>query len=294
MEHEIAELRGRLAEAERARDVAEQRLQLYEQRTQIYQSLILHLPIHIAIWHLEDPGDPASFRLKFVNYRSSLHQTDMDMRTQVGRRIQEVFPSAGQPLLQRYAEALRSGQPVSLGDVPYHGEGIPPGLIHIQLLPLNHDHLCISVEDVTERRRAEEAVRQSQEQAEMILAQQAALAELSTPLIPISEHVMVMPLIGAIDSRRAQQVIETLLAGISRNGAQVAILDITGVPLVDTQVANVLIQVAQSVKLLGARVVLTGIRPEVAQTLVGLGASLAGIVTLSTLQRGIAFATALG
>jgi rsbT co-antagonist protein RsbR len=101
---------------------------------------------------------------------------------------------------------------------------------------------------------------------------------------------MVMPLIGTIDTRRARQVVEALLDGIAQTRAQVAILDITGVPLVDSQVADVLVRSAQAVKLLGAQVVLTGIRPEVAQTLVGLGVDMRGIVTRSTLQSGIAFA----
>lgn len=99
-----------------------------------------------------------------------------------------------------------------------------------------------------------------------------------------------MPLIGTVDSRRAQLVLETLLEGIAAYQAQVAILDITGVQIVDTQVANALIDAAQAVRLLGADVVLTGIRPEVAQTLVGIGADLSGIITCSTLQSGIAYA----
>jgi rsbT co-antagonist protein RsbR len=147
--------------------------------------------------------------------------------------------------------------------------------------------VCI-IRDISERRQAEEAQRRNITQEETIRAQAAALAELSTPLIPLSDKVVVMPLIGAVDSRRAQQVLETLLQGIAANGVEVAILDITGVPVVDTQVANALLQAAKSVKLLGARVMLTGIRPEVAQTLVGLGADLSGIVTHGTLQSGIA------
>src|SRR4029434_6075480 len=127
-------------------------------------------------------------------------------------------------------------------------------------------------------------------QEEMISIQATALAELSTPLIPISERVVVMPLIGSLDEQRAQRVLDTLLHGVSGSGAQIAILDITGVPIVDTQVANALIRAAQSVKLLGAQVVLTGIRPEVAQTLVGLGVDLGMIITRSSLQRGIALA----
>lgn len=143
-------------------------------------------------------------------------------------------------------------------------------------------------EDITEHKRAEAERLRLQE--EIIRAQADALAELSTPLIPITDTVMVMPLIGKIDSQRAQQVIVTLLSGIAANRARTAILDITGVPVVDTEVANGLVRAARSVRLLGAQVVITGIRPEVAQTLVGLGVDLSGIVTCGTLQRGVAHA----
>jgi len=143
-------------------------------------------------------------------------------------------------------------------------------------------------QDITALKRAEEDRAKLQE--EVIRAQEMALRELSTPLIPINDQVMVMPLVGALDSRRAQQILETLLHGIADSGAQIAILDITGVPVVDTHVANALIHAAQSVRLLGAQVVLSGIRPEVAQTLVGLGIDLGGIATSSTLQNAIAYA----
>jgi anti-anti-sigma factor len=127
-------------------------------------------------------------------------------------------------------------------------------------------------------------------QQEIIDMQELALRELSTPLLSVSDGVVVLPLVGSIDSRRARQVVETLLEGIIASKADTAILDITGVPVVDTQVAGALLQAAQGVRLLGARIVLTGIRPEVAQTLVGLGADLGEIVSRSTLQSGIAYA----
>jgi PAS domain S-box-containing protein len=142
--------------------------------------------------------------------------------------------------------------------------------------------------DVSDRKRAEQERVRLQE--EIIQAQTAALAELSTPLIPLTDRVMVMPLIGTVDTRRAQDVLDTLLHGIAQTQAQVVILDITGVPLVDSQVANGLVRAAQAVQLLGARAVLTGIRPEVAQTLIGLGVDLTSIVTRGTVQSGIAFA----
>ncbi|HEY0737449.1 MAG TPA: substrate-binding domain-containing protein, partial [Herpetosiphonaceae bacterium] len=131
-----------------------------------------------------------------------------------------------------------------------------------------------------------EALAQARQQ--IILSQQAALRELSTPLIPLSDEVLIMPLIGMIDALRAQQILEMLLQGVADRRAKTVIMDITGVQIVDTHVANALIQAAQAVRLLGAVVVLTGIRPEVAQTLVGLGVDLRTIVTYSSLQSGIA------
>ena len=149
---------------------------------------------------------------------------------------------------------------------------------------------AIILRDATEDIRNEQECAALQEQ--VIAAQQAALRELSTPLIPLTDDVVAMPLIGTIDSNHAQQVIETLFAGVAASRATTAILDITGVQVVDTQVANALLRAAQAVKLLGAQVVLTGIRPEIAQTLVGLGLDMGGITTRATLQSGIAFALA--
>ncbi|HEY0133266.1 MAG TPA: STAS domain-containing protein [Nannocystis sp.] len=148
-----------------------------------------------------------------------------------------------------------------------------------------------SFRDVTERRRAEQEAERSKLQDQVIAAQRLVLSQLSTPLIPISAEVLVMPLIGTIDDERARQIVATLLDGIARTRARVVIVDITGVAGVDTQVAGGLLRAAQAVKLLGAQVVLTGIRPEVAQTLVSLGVDLGGLVTRSTVQTGIAYAT---
>ena len=120
------------------------------------------------------------------------------------------------------------------------------------------------------------------------LEQQAALIrDLSMPVIPLVEHVIAMPLIGALDPQRVEQIMATLLAGVTTHRATTAILDVTGVQLIDTQAANGIIQTAEAVKLLGAQVILTGIRPEVAQTLIGLGIDLSGIRTRATLQDGI-------
>ncbi|MDC0669053.1 PAS domain-containing protein [Nannocystis radixulma] len=140
------------------------------------------------------------------------------------------------------------------------------------------------VTDITERKL------QELEQQRMIAAQREALRELSTPLLPIAEGVLAVPLVGVIDSERAGQIVDNLLHGIASHRAHTAILDITGIRMMDTEVARALLQAARASKLVGARVVLTGISPEVAQTLVTLGVDLSGITTLATLANGIAFA----
>jgi anti-anti-sigma regulatory factor len=114
--------------------------------------------------------------------------------------------------------------------------------------------------------------------------------ELSTPAIPIYDGILVLPLVGNIDTGRAAQVMEAVLTGIAREHASVVIVDVTGVPVIDTGVANHLVQVTQAAQLLGARCLLVGIKPEVAQTLVQLGVNLTSIVTRSDLQAGVAFA----
>jgi rsbT co-antagonist protein RsbR len=156
------------------------------------------------------------------------------------------------------------------------------------LSPMPEGRALFIGRDITERKEIEDALLRKQQ--EIIRAQAAALAGLRTPLIPINEEIVVMPLVGMVDTQRAQQVMDTLLTGISERRARVAILDITGVPLVDTMVASSLIQAAKAARLLGATVVLTGIRPEVSRTLVGIGAELGGIETYGTLQSAIAHA----
>ncbi|MDI3284582.1 PAS domain S-box protein [Polyangium sp. 15x6] len=150
----------------------------------------------------------------------------------------------------------------------------------------------IGIGAVTRDLRAAKQVEEERRQYadEIIRAQAAMLAELSTPLIPISDHAVVMPLIGMVDEARAERVLDSLLSGVAARSAKVAILDITGVATVDAAAADALLRAARAVRLLGAEVVLTGIRAEVAQALIGLGVDLGNIVTRSTLQSGIAFA----
>jgi anti-anti-sigma regulatory factor len=117
------------------------------------------------------------------------------------------------------------------------------------------------------------------------------IREMSTPVVPLQEGVIVMPLVGMIDAERARQVMSALLAGVEKQRARSVLLDITGVPVVDEGVAHSLIQAMQAAQLLGAEPILVGLRPEVAQTMVALGVDLEGLTTCGDLQQGLERAT---
>ena len=165
-------------------------------------------------------------------------------------------------------------------------------------------------QELTERKQAEEALQKAYEevekqvgertaelqretaererlQQEVIEAQKRALRELSTPIIPVMERIIVMPLIGSIDTLRAKDITRSLLAGIRDHRAKVVILDITGVPIVDTGVANHLNKTIQAARLKGAQTIVTGIADAVAEAIVDLGIDWSGIETLADLQTGL-------
>lgn len=120
-----------------------------------------------------------------------------------------------------------------------------------------------------------------------------AMREMSTPVIPVHRGILVLPIVGVVDSVRSAQIMESLLQAIQRDKASVVIIDVTGVPTVDTSVANHLLRSTRAASLLGARCVLVGVSPAVAQTVVQLGVELTGLTTRSNLQAGIAYALKL-
>jgi PAS domain S-box-containing protein len=137
--------------------------------------------------------------------------------------------------------------------------------------------------DLSERRLSEQRITQ----------QAAAIMEMAAvPIVPIWEGVVLAPLIGMLDSQRSQKLTERLLTRITESGAQVALLDITGVPSIDTNTAQLLIETISAVRLVGAEVVLTGVRPVIAQTLVHLGIDLSNVLTRSGLAAGLRVALA--
>ncbi len=128
-----------------------------------------------------------------------------------------------------------------------------------------------------------------------IAQQQRALLELSTPVLQVRERMLILPIIGVLDTRRARQLTEQLLNAIRQARAKMVVIDITGVPAVDSKVANHLLQTVAAARLMGAQVVVSGVSPEVAQALVMLGVDLDRLQTVGDLQGGIELAeTMLG
>jgi rsbT co-antagonist protein RsbR len=126
-----------------------------------------------------------------------------------------------------------------------------------------------------------------QERERIIRQQQEAIRELSTPVLQVRERLLILPIIGIIDPQRARQLTEQLLRGIRANRAKVVVIDITGVPAVDSSVANHLVQTVDASRLMGATVIVTGLSSEIAQTLVTIGVDLAKMKTVGDLQGGI-------
>ncbi len=144
--------------------------------------------------------------------------------------------------------------------------------------------------DVTARLAAERAAQAAASQVETIRVQREMLRAISTPLVPLGDGILLMPLVGSVDQGRADQMMSALLEGVVTYAAEVAIVDVTGVPSMDAAVAEALVGATKAVGLLGARVVLTGLGPSAARALVELGLELGNITTKATLRDGLAAA----
>ncbi len=126
-----------------------------------------------------------------------------------------------------------------------------------------------------------------EERERIIRQQQDALRELSTPVLPVRERLLILPIIGVLDGERARQLTEQLLLGIRTHRAKVVVIDITGAPEVDETVANHLVQTVDASRLMGASVIITGLSPTIAQTLVTIGVDLSKMNTIGDLQGGL-------
>ena len=142
--------------------------------------------------------------------------------------------------------------------------------------------------EVDERRVTEEALRRTEkENAYLIEQQQKTITALSTPIIQVWEGILTLPIVGQVSGARATTIMQALLSEIVQRGAHHAILDLTGVDTLDAETADHLLRIVRAAELLGARAIVTGIRPKVAQTIVELGVDLAGLTTVADLEEGL-------
>jgi rsbT co-antagonist protein RsbR len=151
--------------------------------------------------------------------------------------------------------------------------------------------------DISERKELEEELEarnrelsaSEAEKAELITRLKSSIQELSTPILEVWEDVLAMPVIGIVDSRRSAEMMDRLLEEVVKTQAQFVIIDLTGVDVVDTQTADHFLKLVKAVGLIGARCVVTGIRPAVAQTLVDLGIGFGSLATLRNLRHGLRY-----
>ncbi|MCY0986578.1 STAS domain-containing protein [Nannocystis sp. ILAH1] len=298
------ELRARVARLEReaveARRATEERLKLAAALEIIFRGmpdLFFQLRLDGTITHfLASPTTPL-----FVGPEFFLGKRMQDvLPPEVGAQFEATFAIAAGPAGKARLEyALDMG-----GETEWY---------EARVIRVGEDGLIKVVRNITEQRRDREAVlRLNAElearvaertaalevaaaehvglQQQVIEAQRATLLALSTPLVPIARHVVAVPLVGDVDADRAGRLLEAILEGVQARRAAFVLLDVTGVPRVDEVAARALADVTRAVRLLGAELVLTGIKPEVARMLVDLGADFGGAQTLPSLEHGIAYA----
>jgi len=209
----------------------------------------------------------------------------------LGHTLHEVFPrEKAHFLLTKIREALQERRVIWVEySLNIRGE---ERFFQGNLSPMSEDTVVLVVRDVTQLKLA--ALRENELKEAIIRAKDAALDELSTPLVPITDEIVAMPLIGQLDERRMERVMTTLLQGVQSKHTRYAILDVTGVLVVNTEVARAIMAVARAAQLLGAHVILTGIRADVARALAAMDTEFGTVVTRSTLKDGIAFAMRAG
>ncbi|HEX6288803.1 MAG TPA: PAS domain-containing protein [Herpetosiphonaceae bacterium] len=292
--NEVIALRQRVAELEQQVQAAHALGQALQQKTLEQEALLQAIP---ALVYVKDRQHHY-----LAGSQAFLDMIGTSMEDLVGKTDAEIFPpDLAELYLTSDEEIMASGQPIHNFEAPLTRPDGCERWITAHNVPLRNAQgdvigMVGAALDVTERRQAEEALRQSEARLRAVIEQQERLLEtineLSTPVMPIADRILVLPLVGHIDTNRGVKIMEVLLESVHQSGAAFVIIDITGVPVIDTAVANRILQAAEATKLLGAQCVLVGISPEIAQTLVQLGVTLQALVTCSNLHAGIAYALA--
>ncbi|XXT20125.1 PAS domain-containing protein [Sorangium sp. So ce429] len=255
-------------------------------------TIIDHVPVSVFVKEVTE------FRLVRMNRRYQ-QVLGVPRSEALGKNVFDLFPhrmEEAERLDRMDRDVIERGEIVDVPEARIVG---PSGerWLHMVKVPLTDAHgvihyLVAMLEDITEKKRAEEAM---QKELAWFATQRELLdviQELSTPVIPVHEGILVVPLVGTIDSARGARLLEMLLQGIERHRAETVLIDITGVPVLDADVAARLLQATRAAALLGATCILVGASPDVARTLVAHGIDLGNLLTRRDLQAGIRHALA--
>jgi PAS domain S-box-containing protein len=292
----VADLRAELERVQKRADELQARIDAEVKLQEEHQHWVLSLldGAHIGLWEWDIGRDKITWSDALLSlygvkretfggtleaYMALVHEED---RATVSQRVEQVFASDDPSYYIEHRIVRPDGEIRS---------EVSHGLLFRDTTGKPY-RLCGVVQDVTEQRRKEEERAAMQQQ--VIDAQRENLRQLGAPIIPLASNTLAMPLVGTLTPERATIVTETLLHAVTERGAEFVILDVTGVPAVDTDVADGLLRVAQAVRLLGAEVALTGMQPGVARALVELGVDMSAFVTKADLQGGIAWARKKG
>ncbi|WP_170319684.1 PAS domain-containing protein [Polyangium spumosum] len=271
---DLGERRRYEAERERRLRAEQERLAAEQERgrmARILKCLLDHLDI--VVWEMD-----AQSTFTFHDGRGA-ESAGLSRGALVGKKSREVY---GDDAFLSRALAGVAGHERSCSHgvcwehwaIPVTSDGMVSGVIGMSL-------------NVTE---AHQAKLELEAKLAVIQRQQEVIFNLETPVIQVWDHVLTLPMVGVVDSKRAARVTDDLLAQVSRTQARFAILDLTGVDVVDTATAGHMLNIISAVRLLGAEGIITGIRPNVAQTMVSLGLDLSQVRTLATLRDGLSFA----
>jgi rsbT co-antagonist protein RsbR len=286
---ELRALRARVAELEAQVATAREAEARLEQKSIEQAALLDALPVSVFYKtrdHRYALVNRAYTNLCGHSVEQVIGKTDSDLyppeMAKALRENDEAVMASGVPVLNVELQIRRfDGTEISVTEsyVPYRDAGGEVvGMVATSL-------------DITDRKRSEEALRRSTADLQAALDRQEqmfeTILELSAPVLPIERGILLLPLVGHIDTSRASRVMEALLAGVQRYGAVAAIVDLTGVPLVDTSVAQHLMRAARATKLLGAQCIFVGISPVIAQALAALNIDFGEVVVSGDLLAGM-------
>ncbi|MCL0079805.1 response regulator [Dehalococcoidia bacterium] len=217
---------------------------------------------------------------------------EIDPEKVVGTRLSDILGDPDGRLTNELIKLFGTDDMLKDFELPYRSKQLGERIFNITARGMvgaageekEEPEQLIVIEDITERKDLEEQLKDTVEKLK------ASQEELSTPVVQIWDRVLALPLIGVVDSLRAQKIVETLLNKIVETQSEMVILDITGVSSIDTQVVNHLIKTVQAARLLGAECVITGIKPKVAQTMIQLGLDMESFPTRRSLRDGLMYA----